>query len=244
MPGMKKGIGLGAVAILALTLAACSSQEPTPTPAPQIAQKAADVAPSAPSTAQATDSKPQSAPSAPTDDTSKAPEKGTGSSTPAKTAAPAPSLEALAEPGPDDPVKRPVMPEIELPLKKNQPAAKLSSYKGKVVLVDFWATWCGPCRMAIPELEALYKKYHSKGLEVIGISVDDANTRDVVPVAQEKLGMTYPVVFYEDMKTKPELAVQGLPHVFLVDKKGRVGGEMEGYDPSSNLEQKIVQLLK
>src|ERR1051326_4601272 len=58
-------------------------------------------------------------------------------------------------------------PELRLPIEPGKPPVLLSSLRGKVVVLDFWATWCGPCRESIPELEQVYTKYHSKGLEVI-----------------------------------------------------------------------------
>ncbi len=130
--------------------------------------------------------------------------------------------------------KRQPAPELSLPLEPGKPAVLLSSLKGKVVLLDFWATWCGPCRESIPELEALYKKYHSKGLEVIGISVD--NTPEPVPTAVKELGMTYPVVQATDIPdVRSKFQFNSIPQLYVIDKQGRVataingaGGDFEG----------------
>jgi thiol-disulfide isomerase/thioredoxin len=133
-------------------------------------------------------------------------------------------------------------PEVSLPLRPGQPAVPLSSLKGKVVVLDFWATWCGPCRQSIPELEKLYRKYQSQGLEVIGVSVDD--TAEPVPAAVKELGMTYPVVLAKDIPDlRSKFVFESIPQMFIIDKTGKQAEAIPGYSPDRDLEPTIKQYL-
>ncbi|HZO90993.1 MAG TPA: TlpA disulfide reductase family protein [Chthonomonadaceae bacterium] len=121
----------------------------------------------------------------------------------------------------------------------------LSALRGKVVLLDFWATWCGPCRMSIPEVEALYKKYKDRGLQVIGVSVDDSSTRAMVPQMRRELGMTYPIIFAEDI---PDIADKynspSIPTLYVIDRKGQIRSRIEGYTPGdTSLEEQVKELI-
>lgn len=95
--------------------------------------------------------------------------------------------------------KQPV-PELAFPANTPGLPATLADLKGKVVLLDFWATWCSPCRQSIPELAALQTKYGNKGLQVIGVSVDDASTQSQIPKAIQALGINYPILRVDDLK--------------------------------------------
>jgi thiol-disulfide isomerase/thioredoxin len=116
----------------------------------------------------------------------------------------------------------------------------LGNLKGKVVLVDFWATWCGPCMAELPNLKATYEKLHEKGFEIVGISFDrDVNKLKQV-VAREK--MTWPQYFdseSEGNKYGEEFGITGIPTMWLVDKKG-VLRELNARD---QLETKVEKLL-
>ena len=131
-------------------------------------------------------------------------------------------------------------PELSLPIEPGKPAVLLSSLKGKVVLLDFWATWCGPCRDSIPDVENLYKKYHSKGLEVIGISVD--HTPEPVPAAVAQLGMTYPVVQAADIpEIRSKFQFDSIPQLYVIDKQGRVAASITG--ATGDFEAQITPFL-
>jgi len=98
----------------------------------------------------------------------------------------------------------------------------LAKLRGKVVLIDFWATWCPPCRIISPDIVALYKKYHRQGLEIIGISADSDKgaLRDFV----KKEGAPWPQYFGENGDTTliDQLGVEQFPTLWLVNKKGIV----------------------
>jgi thiol-disulfide isomerase/thioredoxin len=102
----------------------------------------------------------------------------------------------------------------------------LASRKGKVVLVDFWATWCGPCRMELPNVLEVYGKYHAAGFEIIGISLDDDRAR-LESFIKDK-NMTWPQ-YFDGLKWKNKLAgkygVNGIPATFLIDGEGKLIGK-------------------
>jgi thiol-disulfide isomerase/thioredoxin len=99
---------------------------------------------------------------------------------------------------------------------------KLSSLRGKAVLVDFWATWCGPCVEDIPGLESLQAKYKDRGFTVLGISIDEAGPKEVAAFVKEKK-VNYPVVVTGGQDKLPEgYAVFGLPTAYLIDAAGVV----------------------
>ena len=119
---------------------------------------------------------------------------------------------------------------------------KLSSYRGKVVIVDFWATWCPPCLKGIPDLIELKKKYGKKGFEVIGVSVDTESKDKVVPFIKEK-GINYPVV-YGDMNVYQQYGgIRSIPTSFVIDKNGKIIASYEGLMPIDTYETYIKKLL-
>ena len=114
----------------------------------------------------------------------------------------------------------------------------LKSLRGKVVLLDYWATWCGPCQAATPTLEALYKKFGPQGLKVVGLSVDDPRSVAGVKPFMKHFGMTYLVSASPFANNQAQAAyhVHGIPSQFLIDKKGIVRWSQSGYSESEGRE--------
>ena len=123
----------------------------------------------------------------------------------------------------------------------NGDTLRTSNYKGKVVLVNFWAAWCTPCAEEIPQFIALQKKYHDQGLQVIGFSVEDDTGE--LRAFYRKYKMNYPVV-PSDLKIADGFGgVLGLPTTFLIGKDNLIHEKHNGVTDFSALEQEVVALL-
>lgn len=115
-------------------------------------------------------------------------------------------------------------------------SVSLSSYKGKVVLVNFWATWCLPCQKEMPELEKIYKDLGPKGFVVLSISADDARTSSQVKPLIMKNGYTYPVLLDTQTAVVSQYnPTKTLPYSVLVDRQGRVSQIHSGYNPGDEV---------
>lgn len=110
--------------------------------------------------------------------------------------------------------------------------------KGSVVILDFWATWCPPCRESIPFLAELHRKYGKQGLQIIGMSVDEGGERAVKAFADEKR-IPYPLVM-ASTKTQTDYGVRALPVLFVLDRNGVVVEQMMGF---STYHGKILENL-
>lgn len=99
-------------------------------------------------------------------------------------------------------------------------SVSLAGQRGKVVLLNVWATWCHPCRTEIPELRAIHERYQSRGLELIGVSVDTDGTDDAIRRFMNDFSMKFPVWRDPDERISTQFLTVGVPSTFLIDKQG------------------------
>ena len=125
----------------------------------------------------------------------------------------------------------------------NGQTVRLSDYRGKVVLLDFWATWCGPCRIEIPWFIDMQRKYKNKGLEVLGIAMDDEGWEVVKPFLAD-LGVNYRVMMGNDPTTQLYGDVEALPTTFLIDRDGRIAAIHIGLASRKDFEDGVEELLQ
>lgn len=131
-------------------------------------------------------------------------------------------------------------PDFTLP-QLDGPPLQLSAYRGKVVLLDFWATWCDPCRAETPHLVELQRKYGDRGLQIIGVSMDDSP--DPVRGFYQQFHMNYPVVMGTAKTGELYGGVLGLPIAFLIGRDGTIYARKIGAQDAAALEKEIQKLL-
>jgi thiol-disulfide isomerase/thioredoxin len=120
---------------------------------------------------------------------------------------------------------------------------KLSDYKGKVILLDFWATWCGPCKKETPDLVALSKEM-SKDVVVVGVSVDQAdNTPTIVQNFAEKFSIPYVTIIDNSKIAESYGAIQSIPTTFIIDASGRVVQKIVGLQSKAQFEAAVKRAL-
>src|SRR5882672_12947007 len=124
------------------------------------------------------------------------------------------------------------------------PNLRLQEQRGRVVMVNFWATWCGPCRIEMPHLARLYDKYRASGFQLLGINIDE-DPRQAATVAT-KLGLRFPVLFDTEKKVSKLYDLSTMPSNVLIDRDGKVRyihrGYRDGYEDT--YEKQIRELLK
>ena len=125
----------------------------------------------------------------------------------------------------------------------NKQRATLADYKGKVVVLDFYATWCEPCRAETPGLVQLQKQYQQQGLQIVGLNVGGADDRDQVPAFAKEFGIPYPLGFPDDEYADSLLGDnQNIPQAFIFDRSGKLVKRFIGYSDSSGAE--LERLVK
>src|SRR5215467_6395991 len=119
---------------------------------------------------------------------------------------------------------------------------KLSDFRGKAAVLNFWATWCAPCRVETPWLIDLYSKYKAEGLEVIGVSMDDGSA-DAVRRFVDELKVNYTILRGDSSTSEKYGGVRFLPHTFFIDRSGKIIGQSIGLKSRSDLNQQAGRLL-
>jgi peroxiredoxin len=134
-----------------------------------------------------------------------------------------------------------VAPDFELKSVDGR-AAKLSDYRGKIVLLNFWATWCAPCRVEMPTLMALYDKYHAQGLEIIGVSMDDGGQERVEKYVNE-MKINYPILHGNPSVADHYGGLRLLPQTVFITRDGKIVQTVIGMRSRKDFEIIIEQLL-
>ena len=121
---------------------------------------------------------------------------------------------------------------------------RLQEQRGRVVMVNFWATWCGPCQQEMPHLNRLYEKYRASGFVLLGVNVDE-DTRNAAAVAT-KMGLKFPVLPDADKRVSKQYDLSAMPSTVLIDRDGKVRHVHRGYRDGfeTMYEKQIRELLK
>nr|MCU0766819.1 TlpA family protein disulfide reductase [Gammaproteobacteria bacterium] len=135
-------------------------------------------------------------------------------------------LLAAAAAGSDRPLQAlrdlPPAPALELPDEEGTKTWRLSELRGKVVLVNFWATWCPPCRKELPSMERLWRQFKDEGLVVLGVNVGETGDEVFAFSKGLETPLTFPLLLDEESAVAQSWPVKGLPTTFLIDKQGRM----------------------
>ena len=132
-------------------------------------------------------------------------------------------------------------PEFALPDLEGK-IVKSSDLRGKVVILDFWATWCPPCRQEVPHFVALQSKYGDQGLAIVGLSLDKGGAQDVKPFVEE-YKVNYMMLIANDETASSYGGITGIPTTFVIDKNGKVVKRFLGYTDPAVFEETIRPLL-
>lgn len=135
-------------------------------------------------------------------------------------------------------------PDFILPDILSNETVQLSKLKGKVVVLDFWATWCAPCRQEIPGFVELQKKYGPRGLRIVGVSLDEPGDKDLVRNFAREWGVNYRVVMDGGKVASAYGDVRSIPTTFVIGKDGKVAGSHTGFNEKEVFEKEILAALE
>jgi thiol-disulfide isomerase/thioredoxin len=119
---------------------------------------------------------------------------------------------------------------------------RLSDFRGKAVLLNFWATWCGPCKIEMPWFIELQKQYQAQGLQIVGVAMDDSSKEDIAKFAQE-MGVNYPVLIGKEAVGDAYGGVPALPESFFIGRDGKIVDKIIGLKGKSEIEDSIKKAL-
>ena len=123
---------------------------------------------------------------------------------------------------------------------------RLSDFRGKAVLLNFWATWCEPCKIEMPWFVEMQKQYGSQGLQIVGVAMDDADTQDIAKFAKD-MNIDYPILVGEEKMRDAVASDYGgvgfLPETFFINRNGLVTGKVFGLKSRSDIEDEIKKAL-
>ena len=111
-------------------------------------------------------------------------------------------------------------PDFALPLLEGDKTVHLSDFRGKVVFLNFWATWCKPCKEEMPSMEVLYKNFEKDGLVVLAVSIDRVTTKKDIPPFVKGLGLTFPILVDSWGQTDKRYKLMGVPETYVIDRQG------------------------
>ena len=138
-------------------------------------------------------------------------------------------------------VKGKTAPDFTLDTLEGQ-AVKLSDYRGKAVLLNFWATWCGPCKVEMPWFVDLQKQYGSQGLQIIGVAMDDSG-KDAIDKFAKEMGVNYVILQGKEAVGDAYGGVLGLPTTFFIDRNGKIIDSSSGLIGKGEIEENIKKAL-
>ena len=110
-------------------------------------------------------------------------------------------------------------PDFNLP-DLNEKTVRLSDYRGKVIFLNFWATWCKPCREEMPSMEVLYKNFEKDGFVVLAVSIDRVTTKKDIPPFVKSLNLTFPILIDSWGQTDKRYKLLGVPETYIIDQQG------------------------
>jgi thiol-disulfide isomerase/thioredoxin len=142
-----------------------------------------------------------------------------------------------------DPAKGSMAPKFELKSIPDGKTVPLASFQGKAVLLNFWATWCGPCKIEMPWLVDLQKKYGPQGLQIVGVAMDDTDNKEIADFTQ-KMGVNYVVLKGTEKVGDLYGGVSGLPLTYYIDRSGKIVDQTVGLASESVIEDNIKKALQ
>jgi cytochrome c biogenesis protein CcmG/thiol:disulfide interchange protein DsbE len=138
---------------------------------------------------------------------------------------------------PSSQIKGKPAPEFSLESLEGQ-TVHLADFRGKAVLLNFWATWCQPCKIEMPWLEQMQQQYGPEGLQIVGIAMDDASKEDIAKFTKE-MGVNYPILLGKESVGDAYGGVQFLPSTFFIDRNGKIVDRVFGLKSRSEIEDDI-----